>query len=195
MEGYLKIYTKNNIVGHVRYEIGDDRGYKEIRGLSISKFYNGNTIYEKGEEDSHGISIYNTKEYSSSPKIPLSREELIGAMVYTRENDEQHKEYGLLTQNCNDFTARVLSAAKQKGCVGDYLSAEQKSNMHLSQASDFIKCKIPQKLEEKVETIKNNSQKISEQFSKIRCSGIVTVGSYIRDGQKIEGYTRNCGRH
>lgn len=67
MDGYLKIYIKKDNVGHVRYEIGDGRGYKEIRGLSVKAnidWFNTNveTIYEKGEEDSQGISIYNEEE-------------------------------------------------------------------------------------------------------------------------------------
>ena len=74
MSGYLKIYIKNDRIGHVRYEIGDNQGYKMIRGLSVSKFYNGNTIYEIGEKDSNGINIYNQKYYLSSPQINLNRE-------------------------------------------------------------------------------------------------------------------------
>lgn len=37
MEAYLKIYIKKDKVGHVRYELNDGRGYKEIRGLSVGK--------------------------------------------------------------------------------------------------------------------------------------------------------------
>lgn len=104
MAGYLIIYTKQNYVGHVRYEIGDDHGYKEIRGLSIKwdidlKHIGSETIYEKGEEDSNYISVYDQSEYLASDIIPLEREELIGAMVYTRENDDNHEEYGILSQN------------------------------------------------------------------------------------------------
>lgn len=199
MDGYMTIYTKNDRVGHVRYEIGDGRGYKEIRGLSVSKMYKGKTIYEKGERDSHGISVYNTDEYLASEKIPLTREELLGAMVYTRDNDEQHEDYNVISQNCNDFTGGALAAAKQKGCVGDYLTDEQKEDLRLSQSSDLIKCRIPQKIEKDIEKEVEKFNKISntakERIQQDICNGIVNVGSYSRLGNNVGAYTRNCGRH
>lgn len=85
MSGYMIIYTKKDRIGHVRYEIGDGRGYKEIRGLSVSfEDWKSETIYEKGEEDSHGISVYDTEQYLASEEIPLDREELLGVISYTR---------------------------------------------------------------------------------------------------------------
>lgn len=189
MEAYLKIYIKKDKVGHVRYELNDGRGYKEIRGLSVKLNRNNfpkitETIYEKGEEDSHGISIYNEDNYLPSNEIPLSREELIGAIAYTRENDEKDQNYNPFTNNCNDFTSGVLAAADKNGCVGDYLSKEQKEGLRLSQLSDLDKCRIPRKIE-----------KIKEKISKPVCNGIVTVGSYMRMGNLVEGYQRSCGRH
>lgn len=189
MGAYLKIYIKKDAIGHVRYEIGDGRGYKEIRGLSVGVnldwFKSGvETIYEKGEEDSHGISIYDEDYYLPSDEIPLEREELIGAMAYTKENDEKEQSYNVVTNNCNDFTSGVLAAADKKGCVGDYLSKEQKEGLRLSQLSDLDKCRIPRKIE-----------KLKEKISEPVCNGIVSVGSYMRMGNLVEGYQRSCGRH
>lgn len=200
MDGYLKIYTKKDWIGHVRYEIGDGRGYKEIRGLSVRvetswQGISAETIYEKGEEDSHGISVYNQDEYLASDKIPLEREELLGAMVYTKENDEEHQEYGALKNNCNDFTSGVLSAAGQKGCVGDYLTKEQKEDFRLSKGSDFINCRIPKVTEEGIEKTKEITNKVKEKVKKSTCSGIVSVSGYMRLGEPVEAYTRSCGRH
>ena len=185
MGAYLKIYIKKNAIGHVRYEIGDGRGYKEIRGLSSNLLSWGKkTVYEKGEEDSLGISVYNQDHYLPSDEIPLEREELIGAIAYTKENDEKEQSYNAVTNNCNDFTSGVLAAADKKGCVGDYLSKEQKEGLRLSQLSDLDKCRIPRKIE-----------KLKEKISEPVCNGIVTVGSYMRMGNLVEGYQRSCGRH
>ncbi len=194
MGAYLKIYIKKNAIGHVRYEIGDGRGYKEIRGLSVkySNFIKKETIYEKGEEDSHGISIYDEDNYLSSDEIPLEREELIGAMAYTKMNDEKEQSYNAVTNNCNDFTSGLLAAAGKKGCVSDYLSKEQKESFHGSQALDFYKCKIPEKAENFAKKV---GDKIKEKSKEVVCNGIVTVGSYMRMGNLVEGYQRSCGRH
>lgn len=188
MKGYLISYTKNDSIGHVRYEIGDAKGYKEIRGLSIAIPFIGDTIYEKGEEDSHGISIYDREVYLPSKKIPLTREELIGAIAYTKENDRKQQNYRLLFNNCNDFASGVLSAAGKRGCIGDYLSEEQKQGFKSSRFSDFSKCKIPQKIEDGIEQIK-------EKGRERMCNGLVYVKSFVRDGELIEPYIRRCGRH
>lgn len=189
MGAYLKIFIKKDKIGHVRYEINDGLGYKEIRGLSVKwtmdNFPNiKETIYEKGEEDSHEISVYDEDYYLPSGEIPLNREELVGAIAYTKENDETNQKYNLVTNNCNDFTSGVLAAAGKKGCVGDYLSQEQKESLRLSQLSDLDKCRIPKKIE-----------KIKEKTKQTVCNGIVTVGSYMRKGNLVEGYMRSCGRH
>lgn len=195
MDGYIIIYTKKDFVGHVRYEIGNDYGFKEIRGLSISRPFGGKTIYEKGEEDSNYISVYNTDEYLASDKIPLEREELIGALTYTKANDEEHEEYGIISQNCNDFTAGVLSAASKSGCVGDYLSPEQKDGLRLSRSSDLIKCEIPKNFDDWNQEFKKATKNIKDKAKQTICKGIVNVGSYTRSGYDVEGYTRSCGRH
>lgn len=196
MDGYMKIYVKKDRIGHVRYEIGNDYGFKEIRGLSVGgDFPNLYTIYERGEEDSHYISVYNTDEYLASEKIPLEREELVSALAYTKTNDQEHEEYGMLSQNCNDFTAGVLSAAGKPGCVGDYLSPEQKDDLRLSQGSDLIKCKIPKKIDDWNDEFKDGAKKVKNKVKEVVCNGIVKVNSYIRQGSDVEGYTRSCGRH
>lgn len=160
--------------------------------MSTADPFFGETIYEEGEEDSHGISIYNKDKYDASPKIPLEREELVSAIAYTKINDEKHEDYGLFSQNCNDFTADLLSYIGKKGCVGDYLSEEQKERSKLSGNSDFIKCRIPKNYE-------IGKQRLDEDFQKLRkpdsCNGLVRVGNYTRDGHPVSGYTRVCGRH
>lgn len=200
MSGYMIIYVKNDVIGHVRYEIGDGRGYKQIRGLSVkwekdSSIPSANTIYEKGEEDSHGINVYDQDYYLPSDKIPLNREELVGALAYTQKNDEEHEDYGVLSQNCNDFTAGVLAAAGKEGCVGDYLTAEQKSGLKASRSSDFVKCRIPRSIDETIENVKDKVSKLNKQIKKTVCNGIVHVKSYMREGHHVEAYTRSCGRH
>lgn len=192
MGAYLKIYIKKDKVGHVRYELNDGRGYKVIRGLSVSKPIIGNTIYEKGEEDSHEISIYDKDYYLPSDEIPLSREELVGAVAYTRENDEKDQNYNLVTNNCNDFTSGVLAAAGKDGCVGDYLTKEQKEEFHGSQGSDLFKCKIPNIVGEEVS---KGAKIFKDNVRKTACTGSVFVNSYFRDGHFVEAYTRSCGRH
>lgn len=185
MDGYVKIYIKNNYIGHVRYEIGDDRGNKIIRGLSVrGDVFNPNTIYEVGETDSNGISIYNQKYYLPSAMIPLEREELISAIAYVKTVDEENQEYGIISRNCNDFTSDLLSVIGKKGCVGDYLSEEQKEILHASQISDIVKCRIPRKIDNAVQDVK---EKI--------CNGWVKVNGYIRSNGRVEGYVRSCGRH
>lgn len=196
MDGYIIIYTKNDFVGHVRYEIGNDYGFKEIRGLSVGgDIFNKKTRYEQGEEDKDYISVYNTNEYLASEKIPLEREELVSALAYTKTNDQEHEEYGMLSQNCNDFTAGVLSAAGKPGCVGDYLSPEQKDSLRLSRGSDLIKCKIPKKIDDWNDEFKDGAKKVKNKVKEVVCNGIVKVNSYIRQGSDVEGYTRSCGRH
>ena len=197
MEGYMIIYVKKDKVGHVRYEIGDGRGYKEIRGLSVKwnpswTSLDMETVYEKGEEDSHGNSVYDTDIYSASDKIPLDREELLGAMSYTRENDDEELEYGVVSKNCNDFASGALSAAGKDGCVGDYLTNEQKEDLQLSQTSDLIKCRIPKQVERGVKKVAKFVNKIAKQSL---CNGTVRVSGYQRLGHSVSGYTRSCGRH
>lgn len=185
MFGYLKIYVKKDNIGHIRYEISGDYGFKMIRGLSVSKlFRDKQTIYEKGEEDSHGISIYNKKEYIPSKEIPLNRQELISAVAYTKTNDENPPEYYLADNNCRDLMAGLLAASGKEGCVGDYLTNEQKSDLRLSRLSDLDKCEIPRIVE-----------KGMDKAQQAACKGIIQVGSYLRQGNLVEAYTRNCGRH
>lgn len=200
MYGYMKIYVKNDWVGHVRYELYDDYRYREIRGLSVGGGLSDmHTIYERGYLDKDDISIYNQEEYLASEEIPLDYDGFTGAMIYTRINDESHEEYGFVSQNCNDFTSGALSAAGQTGCVGDYLTPAQKDSLRLSQGSDLIKCRIPKKAEDWIkdlqdkfkETIGNLKNKVKQRI----CNGTVNVGSYTRDGYPVEGYTRVCGRH
>lgn len=161
MSGYMIIYVKNDAIGHVRYEIGDGLGFKLIRGLSVDgDILNPQTIYERGEEDSHGISVYDQDYYLPSDNIPLNRDELVGALAYTQSNDEEHEDYGVLSQNGNDFTAGVLAAAGKEGCVGDYLTAEQKNGLKASRNSDFVKCRIPRSIDETIEKVNGTVTKI-----------------------------------
>lgn len=83
----------------------------------------------------------------------------------------------------------------QEGCVGDYLTSEQKDGLRLSQSSDLIKCKIPKKIDEWNEKFENTTKNIKDKVKQTICNGLINVSSYNRLGHDVHAYTRSCGRH
>lgn len=101
----------------------------------------------------------------------------------------------MLRKNCNDFASGVLAAAGKEGCVGDYLTNEQKEGLRLSQASDLIKCHIPKQVEKGVKEVQKTAKLVNKVAKRTLCGGTVSVSSYKRLGHSVSGYTRSCGRH
>ena len=77
-----------------------------------------------------------------------------------------------------------MASIDKNGCVGDFLSSEQKNVLRLSNSSDILKCKIPKNINETIEKTKENF-----------CNGLVKVNSYLRNCENINSYLRSCGRH
>lgn len=147
---------------------------------------------KKAKKTAKALVFIMRKNNLSSEKIPLDREELIGAIAYTKENDEKDQNYNVITNNCNDFTSGVLAAADKKGGVGDYLSKEQMDSFHASRSSDFLKCKL---LDDVGKGIDKGIKITKEAVKKVACTGQVYVNSYFREGDYVKAYTRSCGRH
>lgn len=141
IQPYIRIFIKDGGLRHVRYEVVDEDGNRTVRGLSTDK--GKPSIYEKGEEDSHGISV-DDKEYKASDKIFLTKEEVDKAQEHIAKLDEDNPKYNWALRNRADFTAEFLSTIGKDGCLGDYLSDEQKVWCSGSGFSEFVKCEIPE---------------------------------------------------
>lgn len=139
---YMRIYVKNNKIGHVRIEIVDAKGNRTIRGLNNNWLQKGDgTIYEKGEKDSSGISIDDKKQYLPSKKILLTQEEYDKAHKRIEELDKHNPKYKSVLYNCDDFVIDIIKHSTFNEDLNKYFSTMQKIN--LSSGSNLIKYKIP----------------------------------------------------
>lgn len=138
---YMRIYVKDNMVGHVRVEIVDEKGNRAIRGLnSVNPITFGETIYEKDKLDSSGKSV-DSKDYLPSQKIFLTKEEYDNAHKRIEEMDKNPPKYNAALYNCDDFVNDIIYHTGLDKKVGDYLTDKQEGR--LSSGSDLLKHQIP----------------------------------------------------
>lgn len=123
---YMRIYVKDNAIGHVRIEIVDAQGVRTIRGLNNTwKGANKGTEYEKGEKDSGGKSV-DSKEYLPSQKILLTQEEYDKAHQRIEELDKKNPLYSATLYNCDDFINDIIHSSGLDKGLDQYLTDEQK---------------------------------------------------------------------